>query len=165
MSTRTIVRAGLIAALYVALTVSLAPISYGPIQLRVSEALAVLPLFTPAAIPGLAIGVLLANWLGPIGPLDIVFGTLATLLGALGTRAIRRRPVLALACPVVANALIVPAYLPIVLGPSAFPHWFGGGAGLYLTGVITVGAGEALAVYGLGGLLRLAVQRLPERYR
>jgi uncharacterized membrane protein len=160
MSTRTVVRAGLIAAAYVALTLALAPISYGPVQFRVSEALTILPMFTPAAIPGLAVGVLVANWLGPIGPLDVIFGTLATLLAAGGTYALRKRPLLAMACPVIANALIVPAYLPIALGASDFPRWFGGPAGLYITAVITVGAGEALAVYGLGSLLMLALRRV-----
>lgn len=160
MSTKTVVRAGLIGALYVALTLSLAPISYGPVQLRVSEALAALPVLTPAAVPGLVIGVAVANALGPLGPIDVLFGTLATLTGALGTYALRRKTVLALTCPVAANALIVPAYLPLLVGPEAFPPWFGRGLGLYLTGVITVGIGEAVAVYLFGGLLLVALRRV-----
>lgn len=159
MSTRTVVRAGLIAALYVALTLGLAPLSYGPIQLRVSEALAVLPVVTPAAVPGLFVGVLVANWLGPLGPLDVIFGSLATLMAAVGTYLLRRRPLAALACPVVINALIVPAYL-VLLIPDAFPAWFGGGAGVYASGVVSVAIGEAVAVYGLGGVLLLALRRV-----
>ena len=159
MSTRTIVRAGLIAALYAALTLALRPISYGPVQLRVSEALTILPVFMPEAVPGLALGCAVANSQGPIGMLDVVFGTLATVLGALGTYALRKKPFYAMACTVVANALIVPAYLPIVFGPSVFPGWFGPGIGLYFAGVVTVGLGEAVAVYVFGGVLWAALRR------
>lgn len=164
MSTARIVRAGLIAALYVALTVPLGFFAYGPIQVRVSEALTVLPILMPEAIPGLVVGVLISNAYGGLGPLDVVFGTTATLLGAVGTRLLRSRTPLALACPVVANALIVPAYLPLLLGPETFPSWFGPGyEGLYMAGVLTVGAGEAVAVFGVGSLVLAAIRRLPER--
>lgn len=163
MSTRAIVQAGLIAALYAALTLALAPISYGPLQVRVSEALAVLPILTPAAIPGLVIGTIVANGLGPLGLLDVIFGSLATLLGALGAHRFRARPALALACPVAANALIVPAYLPLVVGPGSYPWPVGGPVALYLSGVVTVGVGEAIAVYALGRLLLAALRRVGPR--
>ena len=83
---------GIIAALYAALTIALAPISYGPIQLRVSEALTILPYLTPAAIPGLFIGCLVANILGGLGIYDVVGGSLCTLLAAFLTYLVARDP-------------------------------------------------------------------------
>ena len=80
----------MIAAIYVALTMLFAPISFGPVQFRISEALCILPFFTPAAVPGLAVGCLLANiFCGAMMP-DIIFGTLATLIGAAGSYALRK---------------------------------------------------------------------------
>lgn len=78
-------QAALIAACYVVVTVALAPIAFGEVQFRISEALTILPLFTPAAIPGLFIGCLIGNTLGGAVLPDIIFGSLATLLGAIGT--------------------------------------------------------------------------------
>ena len=74
-----------IAAIYVALTMLVAPIAFGPVQFRISEALTILPFFTPVAIPGLFVGCLLANLLGSAAIWDVVFGSLATLIGAVGT--------------------------------------------------------------------------------
>ena len=74
-----LVQGAMIAAIYVALTLSLMPISYGPIQFRVSEALCILPFFTPAAVPGLFVGCLLSNLLGGLVPMDVICGSLATL--------------------------------------------------------------------------------------
>ena len=81
----TLTLAAMIAACYVVVTVALAPISFGEVQFRISEALTILPLFTPAAIPGLFIGCLIGNALGGAVLPDIIFGSLATLLGAIGT--------------------------------------------------------------------------------
>jgi uncharacterized membrane protein len=78
--------AGVIAAVYIVLSLTFAPISFGVYQVRVSEALTVLPFLTPAAVPGLFVGVLVANNFGGIGWVDVVFGSLLTLLAALGTR-------------------------------------------------------------------------------
>lgn len=147
------------AALYAAITVPLAPISYGPVQLRVSEALAVLPIFMPEAVPGLFVGAAVANMWSQAGIVDVILGSLATLLAAYGTWKLRKTRLLALSCPVIANAVIVPAYLLLILGADAFPGWFGPGLGAYLAGVLTVGAGEAVAVYVLGGLLLVALER------
>lgn len=147
------------AALYAALTIALGSISYGPVQLRVSEALAVLPIFMPEAVPGLFVGAAIGNMASPAGIVDVVLGSLATLLAAYGTWRLRARRMLALTCPVVANALIVPAYLLPLLGADAFPGWFGPGLGAYVAGALTVGAGEAVAVYVLGGLLLIALER------
>lgn len=100
-----------IAALYVALTLIFAPISFGPIQLRIAEALCILPMFTPAAIPGLFIGCLLANLIGGGVILDVIFGSLATLIGAVLGYLLRKNRWLVPVPAVIANALIIPFVL------------------------------------------------------
>ena len=103
---RSLCMSAVIAALYAALTLLLAPISYGPIQLRLSEALTLLPMLLPQAVPGLFVGCLIANlYTGMLT--DIIFGSLATLIAAIGTYLLRKKPLLAAACPVVSNGLIV----------------------------------------------------------
>ncbi len=108
LTTRSLCLSAIIAALYAALTLLLAPISYGNIQCRVSEAFTVLPMVLPQSIPGLFVGCLIANIFSPTPSIwDIVFGSLTTLIAACGTYALRKKPVLAAACPVVANGVIV----------------------------------------------------------
>ena len=175
--TRHIAQAGVIAAVYAAFTLVAiqTPLGYGPVQLRVSEALTVVACLTPAAVPGLWAGTLLANaWMlssmGALGLLDVVFGSLATVLGAMWTWRYRRRPVRALAGPVISNALIVPAYLPVMLAGVAGVDFYrldvlgidasGAWLAMYLFGVVTVGIGEAIVVYGLGLPLLAALRRL-----
>ncbi|MBR1606281.1 MAG: QueT transporter family protein [Clostridia bacterium] len=132
---RSITLSAAIAALYAALTLLLAPISYGDWQCRVSEALTMLPLLMPQAIPGLFVGCILANLLGPsAGIIDIVFGSLATLIAAIGTWYFRKNKWLAAACPVVANSVIVGLVLSLSFNLPFF-----------LT-AIQVAAGELLAV-------------------
>ena len=114
LSTRSLCVSAVIAALYAALTLLLAPISYGNLQCRVSEAMTLLPMLMPSAIPGLFVGCLLANILGGASILDVVFGSLATLLAAIGTYALRKKPLLAALCPIVANGVIVGAVLSYV---------------------------------------------------
>ena len=111
-----IVQAALIAAIYVVLTyfISAFNLASGAIQVRISEALTILPVFTPAAIPGLFIGCLLSNLLTGCMPLDVVFGSLATLIGACGTYALRKHKWLAPLPPIVANTVIVPFVLAYV---------------------------------------------------
>ncbi len=140
-----IARAAIIAALYAALTLALAPISYGLIQFRVAEALTVLAYFTPAAVPGLFIGCLVANIIGPNGLLDIIFGSLATLIAAFMTYNIKNK-YLAPLPPVVVNALIV--------GPIVAYYV---GAPFYL-GMLYVGAGQVVVCYLLGLPLLLALE-------
>ena len=109
-----IVQAAVIAAAYTALTMLFAPISFGHaiFQFRVSEALTVLPAITAASIPGLFIGCLLSNLLvGGIGPIDIIFGSLATLIAAILSRKLKNTPWLVPLPPVIINALIVGSYL------------------------------------------------------
>ena len=144
--------AGLIAALYVILTLfaQMLGLASGVIQLRISEALTILPIFTAAAVPGLAIGCFLANFMTGCAAWDVVFGTVATLLGALGTRIIGRRvPVLGPVFPIVANCLIVPPVLMYVYGAEE-AYWFL---------VVTVGIGEILSCGVLGWMLYKALKR------
>ena len=165
---RYVAQAGMIAAVHAGFTLVsmlfLQGLAWGPIQLRVSEALTVLALFTPAAIPGLTIGTLLANALaipivgaGPIGLLDVVFGSLATFIGATFTWRMRTRPLLALLGPVLANALIVAAYLPILLAAIGFYtipftsiELVDSYPLMYLFGFVAIALGQTAVVYGLG---------------
>jgi uncharacterized membrane protein len=171
--TRAIAQAGVIAAVYAGFTLLVVqnPIGYGPVQFRISEALTVLAALTPAAVPGLWAGAVLANLfmvaaVGPVGLLDVVFGGFATLAGAAWTWRWRARTGVALLGPVVANALVVPAYLPIMLRGLGFYRipllgidLEGQMLGMYLFGVVSVGISEALVVYGLGLPLLAALRR------
>ena len=132
LTTRSLCLSAIIAALYAALTMALPVLSYGAWQCRLSEALTLLPMVLPQAVPGLFVGC--ANLLSPVGVWDVVFGSLATLLAAVGTYALRNKPLLAAACPVVSNGLIVGAMLSVVY---ALP--------MALT-MLQVAAGEVLAV-------------------
>lgn len=163
-----IARVGMIAAVYAAATLVtvmfLGSLAWGPIQFRVSEALCVLALFTPAAVPGLTLGCAIANianialsGTGMLGMLDVVFGSLATFVGASITWKLRGRPALALVGPVLANALIVPAYLPLLLQgigfytiPFTSISLDGTYSLMYLFGLVTTGLGEAVIMYLLG---------------
>lgn len=172
-----VARTGMIAAAYAALTLAaltlLGSLAWGPVQFRVSEALCVLALFTADAVPGLALGCAIANLAnivisgtGMLGMLDVVFGTLATALGAYFTWRNRRRPALALLGPVLANALIVPAYLPLLLqGIGFYTIPFtnialdGAYPAMYAFGLISTGVGEAVVMYALGLPLARALSR------
>lgn len=144
---RAITRAAVIAALYMALTLLLAPISFGPMQLRVSEALTLLPVLWPEAAAGLFVGCFLSNLLGLYGVMDAVVGGLATLVAAMMTGALRRRRVLAALPPVLVNAVVIGALLHYQTG---LPLWMM---------ALEVGAGQALACYGLGLPLLAALDR------
>lgn len=148
MNVKKLTRAAVTGALYAAVTLAAAPISFGPMQLRISEALCVLPWFFPESAWGLFVGCLLANIIGGSGAADIIFGSLATLLAALATAKIKNRW---LAClpPVVFNALIVGTVLHFVIG---------GGFLLCAGGVF---AGEALVLYLLGLPLTYILPKLP----
>ena len=147
-SLRNLTLAAAIAALYAALTLLFASVSYGPVQFRISEAFTVLPVLFSSAVPGLTLGCLLANLLGSATPWDVVFGTLATLLAALLTRRLRRNIWLAAAAPVVCNAVIIGLVLHFTLADA-----------LLFPTMATVGLGEAAVVYALGVPLLLALQR------
>lgn len=116
MKTKFVIHAAVIAAIYATLTLLLAPFSYGFMQIRVSEALTVLPFFTPAAIPGLFIGCLVSNILSPYGVLDMVLGSGATLIAAAGSYLLRSKPLLVPMPPVIANAIIIGCMLYYAYG-------------------------------------------------
>ena len=145
-STKFLVRAAAVAAIYVALTylAGLMNLAYGPVQFRFSEALTVLPFLLPEAVPGLFIGCVVSNLISPYGALDLVVGSLATLLAAFWTGKCRNR-YLAPLPPVICNAVLVGAMIAwYEVGSSAlFPPAFAYNA-------LTVGAGEAAVCYLLG---------------
>lgn len=151
ISTRFIAEAGIIAALYTALCLLFAPFSFSVFQVRIAEALCILPYFTPAAIPGLTIGCLISNIIGSGNIFDIVFGTLATLLGALGSYALRRNRYLVALPPVVSNTLIIPFVLKYAFAAEETVPFI----------MCTIAVGEILAVGVLGTALLLALSRTP----
>lgn len=179
MKSNEIAQVGVIAAVYAACTLIallfLGSLAWGPVQFRVSEALCVLALFTPAAVPGLTLGCAIANianiafsGTGMLGLLDVIFGSLATCAGAAFTWKMRGRPAVALAGPVIANALIVPAYLPILLQTTGFytiPFTSisldGAWPFMYLFGLVATGVGEAVIMYVLGYPLGKSLARTP----
>ena len=141
---RLLAQGAIIAALYVVLTVIFAPISFGAVQLRIAEALTILPLFTPAAIPGLFIGCILANLLGGGVMLDVILGSIATLIGAVFGYMLRNNRWLMPVPAVIANALIVPLVLIKGYGVTDMS---------YPLLVVYIAAGEILGCYVLGELL------------
>ena len=148
---RFLCRGALVAALYVVLTwlCALVGLDKGVIQLRLSEALCVLPAFTGAAVPGLFVGCLLANLLTGSALPAVVFGSLATLIGALGAYLLRRRKWLVPLPTVLANALIIPFVLRFAYGAEGTIPYF----------MLTVGAGEVISAYICGMLLYAALVR------
>lgn len=165
---RVMARIGVIAAGYAVATLFallfLGSLAWGPVQFRVSEALCVLAIAVPEARWGLALGCALANCAnvflggtGVLGMLDVVFGSLATFLGAAISWRLRDRPRLAVLGPVVTNALIVPAYLPLMLSglgfytiPFTSVSLEGAWPLMYLFGLVATGLGEAVVMYALG---------------
>ena len=138
-----------IAAIYTVLTLVFAPISFGPVQFRIAEALCILPFFTPAAVPGVFIGCLLSNLLAGAMTMDVIFGSLATLIGAVGSYALRRNRFLVLLPPIISNAMIVPWVLRYAYGSTD----------LIPVAMVTVGIGEILAVGVLGSILIRGLER------
>ncbi len=174
---RYIAQAGIIGALYAAATlitmILLQGLAWGPVQFRISEALCVVAALTPASIPGLTVGCIIANVVnmviagtGALGLLDVVFGSFATFVGAVLCWNLRKHPALAIGSFVLANAIIVPAYLPILLqglGYYTIPFTTisidGAYLPMYLFGLIATGIGEAVVMYVLGLPLLMALKR------
>ena len=142
-----------IAALYVVLTLVFAPISFGAMQIRISELLTILPLFTPAAVPGLFVGCLLANLLGGAVVLDVLFGSLATLIGAALGYVLRFNRWLVPIPAVVSNTVIVPLVLR---------YGYGVDIPLLLM-ALYVAAGEIIGCYVLGELFASILLRYKGR--
>ena len=147
------VQAAMIAALYVVLTyiTNLRCLASGTIQVRFSEALCILPVFTPAAIPGLFIGCLISNLITGGIIWDIIFGSIATLLGALGTYFLRKKKFVYTLPPVIANIIIVPLVLRYGYG---FTTIYKGVDISLLFNAVTVGIGEIISICVLGSLLK-----------
>lgn len=144
-----ITQSAVIAAIYVVLTVVFAPISFNVMQIRISEMLTILPLFTPAAIPGLFIGCILGNLLGGAIVVDIIFGSIATLIGAIGGYALRNNRWLVPVPAIVSNAVIIPFVLKYGYGFD-MP---------ILIMLLYVAAGEIIGCYILGEILAAVLQK------
>lgn len=144
-----VTRAAMVAAVYVVLSTIFAPLGTKAIQVRFAEALTILPIFSSAAIPGLFVGCMLGNALsGAILP-DVIFGSLATLIGAIGTRKLgKAHPILGTIPPILANTITVPLILRYGYGePLPIPYM-----------MLTVGIGEILSCGVLGMILYSALK-------
>ena len=141
--------AAAIAAVYVALTLMFLPIAYGPISFRISELLCILPYFTPAAVPGLFVGCFLANFFAGAAAIDVIFGSLATLVGAWGSYRLRRHKWLVCLPPIAANTMVIPWVLRFAYGNEE----------LMPVLTFTIFLSEAIAVGVLGNALLLALDK------
>lgn len=151
-----IVQAAIIAAIYTVVTILIAPYSYGIFQFRVSEALTILPAVLPSAIPGLFVGCLVSNLIGGYGMIDMVFGSLTTLIAAVLSRKLRKYPYLVPLPPVILNAVIVGGYLKFLYFQDV----------PLLASMGWVALGQVLACYALGyPLLLLLTKRFGEYFK
>lgn len=141
-----ITQGAVIAAIYVVLVLIFDTFSFGPIQFRIAEVLTIMPYFTPAAIPGLFVGCLIANIIGGGLIWDIVFGSIATLIGAIGSYLVRKNKWLVPLPPIIANMVIVPFVLKYAYGYDGLLVYF----------MFTVGLSEII-VCGIIGMALLTV--------
>ncbi len=137
LNSKKLTRGAMIAGLYIVITYFLAPVSFGPLQFRAAEALTVLPIIYPEAIPALFIGVLFANIIGGLGLIDIICGSLVTLLAAYMTYYFRDT-ILAYLSPIVLNGLLISIYLHLLF---KLPYWFT---------VIQISFSEAVVIFLIG---------------
>lgn len=158
-----LVKSALIAGIYTVLTLCLGAISFGNLgfEFRISEALTILPIFSFCAVPGLFVGCLLSNLIGMpfshLGFIDVVFGSLATLIAAIlswGLRNVKIKgfPFLSFLPPIICNAIIVGFELKLIL-PDVFPSFW--------WACITVGVGELVSVFALGIPLYFSINKIP----
>lgn len=159
-TTRSLVNAGLIGAIYVVLTLIFQPISFGAIQFRIAEALTLLPILTFDAVPGLFVGCVIANLLGGGVWFDVVLGSIATLLAAICTRLIREKRFVAALMPTIFNGLIVGpvVYFAYVRAPGDPVS-----VGTLLFNMATVAFGELVVCYALGMPFIYALGKLPKK--
>lgn len=157
-NTRSLTRAAIIAAIYVALTFIFQPISFGAIQFRIAEALMLLPILMAEAVPGLFIGCLLANLLCGGIWFDVILGSLATLLAAIAVRKLQNLPAAAAAMPAIFNGLIVGpvVYFAYVHAPGTVTE-----LSVLLFNMVTVAAGEVVVCYVLGLMLLYTLKKMP----
>lgn len=158
--TEKITRAAIIAAFYAGLTLAVYPISFGAWQIRISEALTVLPFYFPEAIPGLFVGCLLSNLI-TMNVFDIIFGSLATLLAAylsfLCSKLGKKGKLLSLVPPVLINAIVVSAVLTFSMtGDRSFGITF-------LINFATVFVGQAISCFGLGFALSFLIEKVKDK--
>jgi len=165
MKTQYIVTSAVIAAIYVVLTLPFGQVAIGPIQFRMAECMAVLPILTPAAIPGITVGCFLSNLINPqnLGPIDIIFGSLATLFAAVSTAwlysvlknlAAVPRDLICLIPPVVFNALIVGTYLTFLLSRDATVR-----VTMILINIAYLALSELVVVYLIGYPLLIILRK------
>ncbi|NLL67933.1 MAG: QueT transporter family protein [Clostridiaceae bacterium] len=140
LSSKFMVQSALLAAIYAVFTIMLGSFGYGPIQFRIAEALTVMPAVMPSAIPGLFIGCILANIIGNFGAIDVIFGSLATLLAAFSTYLLRKYPLLYPLPPVFFNAIIVGSYVYLLYDKSFSMAYT----------MLYIGISELIICYGLG---------------
>lgn len=151
---RLMTQAAMIAAIYVVLVFVFAPISFGPVQIRVAEALTILPFFTPAAVPGVFLGCLIGNLLSPgMIVLDIVFGSLATLVAAIISYKLRENKYLVPLPPILVNMLVV---------PFVIKYGYGVHMPLILS-ALAVGLGQVVSCYGLGLILMQVLEKYKDQ--
>ena len=165
--TKQLCRAGVIAALYVALTYVFMPFAYGPLQIRPAEALCILPLFFPEAVPALYVGCMLSNLQSPYFFYDVFIGSLATLLGAFGSymvgRFIKKTWLKLLAggvFPVLSNAIIIPLIIVFLCGDMG---GYASTAIAYFSFMFSISLTETVWVYALGAPLYFTLERLRKK--
>ena len=166
-TTKRLCRAGVIAALYVALTYAFAPLAFGPFQIRPAEALCILPVFFPEAIPALYIGCMLSNLASPYFVYDVFIGSLATLLAAFTSymvgRFLKKEPYRFILCglpAVLFNAFLIPLIIVFLCGGA---EGYETAATAYFTFVGSIALTEAVWVYAIGAPLYSTVNRLQSR--
>ena len=157
-NTLALAMGGMVAAIYVVLTLIFQPISFGAIQFRIAEVMTLMPILTPYAVPGLFVGCLLANWLGGGIWFDVVLGSIATLLAAICTRRAREKPPLAAIFPTIFNGLIVGpvVYFAYVRAPGDPVS-----VSTLLFNMATVAFGELAVCYALGLPMIYGLKKLP----
>ncbi|MFV9511604.1 QueT transporter family protein [Tepidibacillus sp. LV47] len=148
LTIRSMAVIAVIAALYAALTLAVAPLSYGMIQFRVSEALTILPYFTPLAIPGLTIGVVIANFFSSLGMVDVIVGSIATLIAAVWTYRIKNKWLVPIPA-ILVNAVIIGTEIGLLEGKVS----------LIPIAMLWVGLGELGVTYLLGMPLLFALEK------
>ena len=166
-TTKRLCRAGVIAALYVALTYAFAPLAFGPFQIRPAEALCILPVFFPEAIPALYIGCMLSNLASPYFVYDVLIGSLATLFAAFSAymvgRFINKEPCRFILCglpTVLFNAFLIPLIIVFLCGGT---EGYETATVAYFAFVGSIALTEAVWVYAIGAPLYYTVNRLQAR--
>ncbi len=152
LNAKKLCRAGVIAALYAGVTFAFSSLSYGPVQVRPAEALTILPLFFIESIPALFVGCLIANLLSPFGIMDIAVGSTVTLIAAILTYLLRKRPWLGFIPPIALNAAVLPLVWLVAAGDGAF--WWN---------LFSIAITQTIFITGLGIPLYLCVKKLKSR--